>query len=423
MLKITTKTSTVGANNVIVIRDKYTLPKNSMPPDFDTQFFVSIENKDTDATKKATGVVVDLYDAGLFKGFKDGNPVFCTSDSTACMPDYCKKTEPCEMSMASEKSVVFMLKSPSLDDIAGISRPHNLNFKVSYEYSVSSSVDVVVVDKDEVVRRQRAGEVLSTTVNEVQGSGPIKVDIEKRVSYILAGNDGIIIFKISDRGNGELKDSKITKGNLRIEFLQGLVADVKKNLQGDIDSSGSSSVKKCGVTAGYYCVSGEQRNDCLEGMGLGEGTTVGCNDGEKCCVTCSSKICTDPATGSKYPCSCTNNCIVGSREAGGRDCASGEKCCASASSITGAVTGMATAEATTTTAMFACSQDGSKVVCINNKDISLFRDQSEPLWFMIKGAPSLGGAPFKTYPINVYIDSYTYELRDSTSVQVTPPTA
>ncbi len=475
VVKPSRTSSSIGASNVLVVSDSYTLPDKSAMPDMNVQLFVSIENKDTEVTKKAGGVSVDLYDAGVFKGIKDGKYVLCNIDSSYCQPDYCSKAEPCNMAAGSQKDIMFTLRSPTSDEIAGIITKSDMHFIVSYEYSGSSSYEVLVVDKDEIVRRQRAGETLSTNLNEIQGSGPIAVDIEQRIPYMITGSDGIIIFKIRDRGNGELKDSKITKGSLRIEFPAGLVPDINKNLEGDIERGGTTG-KKCGTTPGYYCVSGEQMDECLEGTGLGIGPDFGCYEGEKCCVTCASKG--NNCNGKQ--CSCTNNCIAGSREPQGRDCASGEKCCAAAeeqvglyiiedglleekpfgcwdssiadgkqqhyeeqtgcqinkgacvyplsisppytdrcrSPATGAVTGMAASTST-----FSCSESADKVVCVNNKDIALFKDESEPLWFKMVKVPELGGAPHKTYYINIYLDSYVYEIRDSVSVEVSPPNA
>lgn len=437
VVKISRSPTTLGTNNVLVVSNKYTIPeKTYVVTDMDMQLSITLKNNDNDPEKPANNVYVDLFDATVFKGFKDGEePKLCNDDRSFCQPDACGIAEKCTMPMGAEKPIRFRLKSPTLDEIAGIITKSKLHFLVSYEYSGSSSYQVMVVDYNEIVRRQQAGEPLSTSLSEIRGSGPIKIDVTERVPFITTSTDSIIIFKIRDTGNGELKGSNITKGKLTIEFPKGLVPDLK-HLEGDFAGSGGattggtgSATKKCSEFYGHQCVSGEQMNHCLENTGEEASDCSGTN--EKCCVTCESK----GSNCGGEPCVCTNanNCILDSGlldDGKNRFCASGEKCCAAkstgavyASGVSNPQWGVAYADTTPTPepSMFSCSEKTDKIICTNNKDIKLFRDESEPLWFKIKNAPQID-VPHKSFYINARVE-YTYELRDSVDIEVKPPTA
>ncbi len=67
--------------------------------------------------------------------------------------------------------------------------------------------------------------------------------------------------------------------------------------------------------------------------------------------------------------------------------------------------------------IFTCAKENDEVVCRNTEPIELFRDESMPLYFRIKGVPAV--AIYKTYTITAEVD-YTYELRGSLELEIKP---
>ena len=332
VIKVSRTEQTVGTNNAIVISDKYTLPEKTVLPDTNLQLFINIQNQDNDANKVAKNVYINLFDASVFKGVYTETvsgkavtkAVLCNKDQSKCQPDVCGIKSACTMYMGSERPMTFMLRSPTLGEIANIITDAKLHFLVSYDYSGSSSYEVLVVDYNEIVRRQRAGESLSTTLNQVRGSGPVVIDVAERIPFITSSadkttsTDSMITFTIRDRGNGEPKNSSIEPGKFRIEFPNDLVQGIT-HLQGDIDMAASGGAQTSG------------------GTGTPSGTTTMTE--AQCDAKCTGCTCVDTSN-DQY--TGKNSCQLGS----GHDWCNidiGSKCCIPASTAaTGAVTGLAT---------------------------------------------------------------------------------
>jgi hypothetical protein len=66
---------------------------------------------------------------------------------------------------------------------------------------------------------------------------------------------------------------------------------------------------------------------------------------------------------------------------------------------------------------FTCKDVENYVVCTNNDEIKMFKDESVPLFFQIEPLPDV--SVHKTYTIEIYVD-YTYELRDKLGVEIRP---
>jgi hypothetical protein len=530
VVKISRSSSTTGTNNVIVVTNKRTLPDNTVFPDTKTQVFVTLENKDNDPSKIAKNVFIDMFDVGLFKGVKydsvkqKDDPEPCYIHPDYCFPNVCSKVSKCPMPIGSTKEMEFMLRSPNINEIAGIRTPTSLRFKVSYDYSGSSSYEVLVVDYNEIVRRQRSGEQLSTALNDIRGSGPIAITVTERVPFVTTGTDTAINFRLVDRGNGEPKNSTIEKGKLVIEFPsgpKGLVSDLS-HLVGDIQQntagggiSATGKVTEWGVAHAatvcsnpnanvgeYGCVQSSNDNKfwpsvCYSVANIGDGlwrnvVTTGYDTEDQCNSALSqlkpgSRICefqrkdssspddpniiyfqcSDPAKGSadcsdsttsadyrnffwltdqykdtgfqdRYSTvdSCFadlqtgtvegyNPCDVLSSDLHSVMCKKLSTTVSPSSNPTVKKTNTGASSQQPDTAMFSCvpqkdtKTDAEKIVCTNLKDIPLWKDQSDPLYFQIKNAPAID-VPYKSFYINAHVD-YTYELYDSADVTVQPP--
>ncbi|MBI5347211.1 MAG: hypothetical protein HZB66_01230 [Candidatus Aenigmarchaeota archaeon] len=73
--------------------------------------------------------------------------------------------------------------------------------------------------------------------------------------------------------------------------------------------------------------------------------------------------------------------------------------------------------ATVVKPLFNCSSGNDKVVCENIEPIDLYKDQSVPLYFRIKGVPKVEIHETFTIKADVY---YTYELKNSVEVEIKP---
>ncbi|MBI2076098.1 MAG: hypothetical protein HYT72_02515 [Candidatus Aenigmarchaeota archaeon] len=206
-----------GFRDVLVIKDISTIPRSPVLPEQDILFSFVIENRDKD--KKAENVIVDLFDAPLFKSptEKDdkGNLILCNDGTKPCKPDRCGVASPCTILPGDQKQINFALKAPSKSELANLRSDIELSFSVRYAFTGSTLFKTVVVNLDEIKARQRAGNPISLDIPEFFGSGPMKIDAKlEGAPYILSPYGASITFTIKSLGDpsiGSLLNSKIPK--------------------------------------------------------------------------------------------------------------------------------------------------------------------------------------------------------------------
>jgi len=208
-----------GVRDVVVISNKQTIPSSPMLPNTPVLFSFIIENMDD--LKDATNVDIEMFDAPTFydQFMKDSSgknlpcnngPQFCrptVNDETACSKEF---NELCTILPGEQKLVNFKLLSPKDDDIAGIKTETALSFKLDYDFQGSLIYVVPVVNFDEIIQRQRAGDTATLMLSKSQSSGPLQIDVEiQGTNYILADQTGILNFKIKNVGKGNILNSKV----------------------------------------------------------------------------------------------------------------------------------------------------------------------------------------------------------------------
>lgn len=222
VVKINPVTTTQGFKDVLVIHDIVTIPTSPVLPDADISLSFIIENKDTE--KSATHVFAEIIDGSVFKS-KDGEP--CNAASKPCQPrGECSKERPCSILPQGQEQIEFRIKAPSTKDIVGLKTETTIYFRVQYEFKGSTFFENVVVNMDEALARQRAGQPVSISKSSVIGSGPMQIEAESQgAQFIFAGRNGAVTFRIVSRGDsskGGILNSKIERHALTIHFPAGL---------------------------------------------------------------------------------------------------------------------------------------------------------------------------------------------------------
>jgi len=214
VIKISPNVEEVGYKDILLIKDLKTLPLPPLLPD--QQFTLSFLLENQDETKSAENVVVNLFDPAIFK-----------SESGSALTADEKTKEIGNILPLGQKQVSYKLRAPTQEEIANIIVKPVVSFKVNYDFQTTTTYDVVVVDEDEILRLQKAGQTITIPTTESIGSGPVKIDIELLGSnkVILAGQDAVIKVQIIDSGSGALKDSEIQESSLEVEIPDEFVIE------------------------------------------------------------------------------------------------------------------------------------------------------------------------------------------------------
>ncbi len=219
-----------GFRDVIIISDIGTIPKSPVIPDQNILFSFVIENRDKE--KKAENVIIDLFDAPMFKNPAKNN-LLCNTAAGKCLSDKCSENSPCTILPGEQKQITFSLKPPSTAELANLQSVVDLSFSVRYSFAGTTLLKTVVVNQDEIKERQRAGSSVSIDVTKSFGSGPMKIDAELKGSpFILSPFGANIAFSVKslgDPGRGSLLNSKIQKSEtgkeiFKIEFPKELTS-------------------------------------------------------------------------------------------------------------------------------------------------------------------------------------------------------
>lgn len=478
VLNIQENTIQSGAKDVVVIKDSQTIPNGLALPNQDVllSFVLSSQEKQ----KTASSVKVDLFSA---VSFKNENGVLCDSvGRSACVPNICSSTQACTLLAGEEKQITFRLKSPTDYEIGGIKHDATLEYRVLYDFGGTLLYTMPVVNLDEILKRQRAGDKVSIPSSRSHGSGPMQIDSTLLgTNYVLAGQDAILQFKIENDGSGTVKDSKILPGsfsgaiptttqfctsdggcqqgqscNLFFSGAQGASFGVCASLEtGEHATGGMVIIFPPGVDLPEYksaasssrpsfygvctvdtdCETGQKCDGgvCVATGGTGVGT-ANCRDRDgKCdpdetgCFDCRAigKTCASVVTGETGTCqdhdtySCTGTWV--------------SNLCTGPSDVVCCLTGSPSSSPNPSNPVFKSGTSAELPLfdcrgsaqagwtCWNQKAIEIFRDESRiSIRFkMLVDKSTLGDAPFKTMPILARV-FYTYELRNSVAITVNP---
>jgi len=228
VIKPTVTTIVTGVTDVVAIEGVQTLPSGSILPDQSVRLFMNIVSKDTDPLKPVKNTVVQLYDASVFKNPRTNQ--LC--NVVGCQPD--SPLSP-TLQAGETKSIVFSLKAPTTAEIANIITRATLSWLVRYDYTAKTNYDILLVSEQEILRLQQLGQTLSAPVQNIQGAGPVKIDVTMPITFAMVATPGagsttspdiVVSFKLRNAGSGFLKDNKIRGSEFTIEFPNiGLVVD------------------------------------------------------------------------------------------------------------------------------------------------------------------------------------------------------
>ncbi len=228
VVSVQTKTIENGARDVIVVKDIGTIPTSPMLPDQEVLLSFIVANVDN---QRSADLYVDLFNAPLMKS-RTGmscNEYAPVSTARNCVPvDNCAIGVGCSVLAGEEKPVTFNLRTPSETDIKSIKTDVKLNFKTVYSFKGSLNFMLPVVNMEEIVKRQRAGEKTDLTMTKSYSSGPVMIDAEiQGAPYIISNLGSIsqnpestIFFKIRNRGSGNIVNSQIENSMMTITFPQ-----------------------------------------------------------------------------------------------------------------------------------------------------------------------------------------------------------
>ena len=475
VISVNKETSVEGERNVLVIKDKLTIPKSPVLTDQSVQFSFILENKD--ANKKADSILVDLFDAPLMKSKSKDGPLCNQPSGRGCLPEGAAGN----ILPGEQRQVIFNLFSPSQAQIGGLKTDLKLNFLVRYNFEGSTSFTVPVVNMEEIAARQRAGDKIKVDVIKSIGSGPIQVDPELFGSpFILSSQSGTFFFVIKNKGSGNLPLSKVPPQGLCIYFPKEFFGTETKLVNPDggecigpecqaptgsaiakyvdeILGKPSYAQQECSlpnVCYKYECPSGyeqttgtcdiidsvccklsqpaQQSCDCVFNPNDGYSTcSIGC--GSKEGLTCKTvSECQEESPQQPAPtatqCSSPNQCFKYGCPSGYQQadasCDIIDSVCCKPESQPPSLGPLFTCVSVESAGDVECNKGAgftNKILCYNSREIELFRDESRvSMRFSIHKIKELDkDEPFKSMTILTKI-KYPYELRDSFEITVIP---
>ena len=252
VVKTTREVQSIGVVNPLSITSVKTLPENKVLPQANVQLFMEIANTDNDPSK-TINTIVDIFDAGVFKtkdGTKNCNEFSPPKTADTCGPtdgrgtSICQSGSECNLRLGATKQITFEMKAPTAEEIANVITKSKLNYKVQYSYIGGTNFEVLVVDYNEIIARQKSGSALSQKVSDIKGSGPVKIDITSGAPYVITSaplsattSKAFLIFTIRNAGSGFLKDSQIEDNQMTIKIPKELAGN-EQNIDYDKSAFG-----------------------------------------------------------------------------------------------------------------------------------------------------------------------------------------
>jgi hypothetical protein len=186
---------------VITIEKTEAIPSSPLIAGSPFRLFITLKNNDKERT--VNSIEAEIYDASVFT-ITGQNPIAVRS-----------------MLPQGEQVVAFNLTAPSAERLANVETDGVVRVKIKYYFQSSSAYDVIVVNQLEVEKAQQAGETINLVSNKLIGSGPVRVHPElmgSTNSVMLTGSNVSIGFVIKNEGQGLLEYSQIRQGYFAAQF-------------------------------------------------------------------------------------------------------------------------------------------------------------------------------------------------------------
>lgn len=188
-------------SDVITIEKIEAIPSSPLIAGNPFRLFVKLRNNDKEKT--VNFIEAEIYDASVFTVISQ-NPVVVGS----ILPQ-------------SEQIVSFNLTAPSPERIADVDVDGKIRLRVKYYFQSSTAYDVILVNQQEIEKAQQAGETINLVSNKLIGSGPVRVYpqlVGSMKSVMLPGSNVTIEFVIRNEGRGLLEYNQIRRGYFEVKF-------------------------------------------------------------------------------------------------------------------------------------------------------------------------------------------------------------
>jgi hypothetical protein len=191
--------------DVIAVENINVIP--NPPINTGDQFSVSFEIKNREETKEVPTVTVQLFDYGLCKPELDTSEWVKQADGISYKKEYTQGFAPLQTEL-----VEWLFTAPTTAEIGNLPSKCPIRFKISYNFTSLSRVDVNVISYERLRQIQRAGNV-STFIPTVNvGRGPVKIYFTFGTSLpIRTSTESFesilpVFITIEDKGTGLLSD-------------------------------------------------------------------------------------------------------------------------------------------------------------------------------------------------------------------------
>ncbi len=387
VIKVKKTDERVGPINVLGVAKASILPRPPLLPDQYMTYMLLLENTDADPSKPIENVSVELYDAPNFKDIEEKD---CNQNT--CFPEICREDQKCFMPPGGETAVEFKLKTPTQEESKKIKTAPTLSYRILYDFETRNSFTFSVINSREIERRQRSQSPVQLYHTLVTSSGPVSLSADlEGPSYVLAGQNAVIVFHIVNKGDGSPQNSQIDAEQVEISFPEKILVSNGMNI-GGTEVFVHEKIGEASCTSFH--------NDCV--WGTGDETPGKCLKGYKYCLPCSAT----KWNGLWRTCTTADNCEFGSGLTPENNCANELKCCVP-------LVDKNTDTRQYRSPYFICD----KGVCKNRGPIELYEGISAPLYFVIKNVPDVD--VFETFTVIAKI-RYQYELRGSERVEIKP---
>jgi len=229
--------------DILVIQNINVIPKGSVRPK--DEFSVYFQVKNQEENDIVSNVRYSLFDTGLCS-FSGGTPINPKTIPPQLWDDG-------NFAPAETKQGDWSFSAPSLEDIANLRTVCPIKFKITYNYTSRSQVDIGLIDDVRLKELQRSGKDVSYSTNLNIGRGPIKIYFDFGGTLPARNNSNLSFYvRVVDEGSGLY--TTIPKGKLSIQAPNMNSARPFQNLECVSDYFGI-----CSQNGGVWMCSNSQK--------------------------------------------------------------------------------------------------------------------------------------------------------------------
>ncbi len=236
---------TIEASSDVLKFEETTVIPN--PPIFAGDVFsISFRIQNFDELKDAENAILKLYDWGMCK------PKICTPNNWVSEKKESYSVKFDTIMAGDMQFIECDFRAPSQEEIAGIKTVCPIRFKLSYDFSGTTTTDLTVISDEKYRDLQKSGKVPSVMSTQTKSRGPIKVDFEFLADQPVRATEGRKIplyIRIENKGQGKIEQDEKgrNKINMKVLIPEELLSQCSSNMcDGWFD--GSSKNGKCELT-------------------------------------------------------------------------------------------------------------------------------------------------------------------------------